>query len=80
MDELGRDQFPKECWGCYENCYSCTRKIGSASVPVIRDFVALKMLKQQAIVRMQRDVERIDGERLHYPYRLVFGAFDSLYR
>ena len=54
MDELGRDQFPKECWGCYENCYSCTRKIGSASVPVIRDFVALKMLKQQAIVRMRR--------------------------
>ena len=50
------------CWGCYENCYSCTRKIGSASVPVIRDFVALKMLKQQAIVRMQRDIERIDEQ------------------
>lgn len=62
MDELGRDQFPKECWGCYENCYKCTRKIRSASVPVIRELVASKKLKQQAIARMQRDIERIDEQ------------------
>ena len=62
MDELGRDQFPKECWGCYENCYKCTRKIKSASVPVIRELVATRKLKQQAITRMQRDIERIDKQ------------------
>ena len=62
MDELGRDQFPKECWGCYENCYKCTRKIRSASVPVIRELVASKKLKQQAIARMQRDIGRIDEQ------------------
>lgn len=62
MDELGRNQFPKECWGCYENCYKCTRKIRSASVPVIRELVASKKLKQQAIARMQRDIGRIDEQ------------------
>ena len=62
MDELGRNQFPKECWGCYENCYKCTRKIRSASVPVIRELMASKKLKQQAIARMQRDIGRIDEQ------------------
>ena len=26
MDELGRNQFPKECRGCYENCYKALEK------------------------------------------------------
>lgn len=63
MDELGREQYPKECWGCTEYCYNCTRKIRSASVPVIRALVATKRTKQQNIARMQRDIEKID-ERL----------------
>lgn len=62
MDEMGRNQFPKECRGCYENCYRCTRKIKSASVPVIRDLVAKEKLKLQAIARMQRDIEKIDEQ------------------
>ena len=62
MDELGINQFPKECWGCYENCCKCTRKIKSASVPVIRDLVAKKRLKLQAIARMQRDIEKNDEQ------------------
>ena len=62
MDELGRNQFPKECRGCYENCYKGTRKIRSASVPVIRNLVVKKKLKLQTIARMQRDIEKIDEQ------------------
>lgn len=42
--------------------YKCTRKIKSASVPVIRDLVAQKKLKLQAIARMHRDIEKIDEQ------------------
>ena len=62
MNELDRDQFPKECWGCYEYCCKCTRKIGSVSVPAIRELAAARKLKSQAVARMQREIDRIDEQ------------------
>ena len=62
MDELGKDRFPKVCWGCFDNCYKCTRRIGSASVPVIRELVATRIMKNQAIARMERDIAKIDEQ------------------
>ena len=62
MDELGRDQFPKECRGCYENCYKCTRMINSVRLSVIRELLAKRIMKLQATARMQRDIEQIDEQ------------------
>ena len=62
MDELDKYDIPADCRGCYENCYRCTRKIHFVSLPVIRKLMAARKLKLQAIVRMQRDIKRIDKQ------------------
>ena len=60
-NELGKDYFPKICWGCYDNCFHCVRKINGASVADIRALATSRILKQRAVSRLQKDIAEIDN-------------------
>ncbi len=61
MDDLGKDYFPKICWGCYDNCYRCKREIHGTSVAYLREMAAARLLKLRAVSRLQKDISEIDS-------------------
>ena len=61
MDEFDQDYFPKQCWGCADNCYECMREIEGISVAAVRELAASRKLKMMAISRMQREIEKIES-------------------
>jgi len=61
MDELCKDFIPKVCWGCYENCFKCNKQICGVSTEAIRRLATTRIMKLQAISRMQKDVVQIEG-------------------
>ena len=62
MDDLDKDYFPKMCWGCYDNCYHCSRKINGTSVAYLREMAAARLLKLRAVSRLQKDIAEIDNK------------------
>lgn len=59
---MDKDNFPAECRGCYANCYACIKENNGHRLSEIRQLVAKRKLKIQAVSRLTREIAMIDEQ------------------
>lgn len=58
--EWNENSYPPVCRGCAEDCRICEKRIRGIAVSTLRQMATRRKIKEQAILRLYRELEQID--------------------